>query len=83
MKSKLSKAELDRARASILKIANQKGVSEAEVRDGIMEAIRIGMTDPDPEVQAAWGRIPCAGEIPTPEELIAWSAREVVSRQRL
>lgn len=30
------------------------------------------MNDPDPEKQAQWKAIPCAGEMPTPEEWLKY-----------
>lgn len=41
----------------IRQIAKQNGVTPAEVKKDIREAIRIGMASPDPAVQAHWRRI--------------------------
>ena len=56
----------------IKKTSKKFGVSVSEVRSEIDKAIEIGMSDPDPDVQAIWDSIPRKGDIPTTEELIAW-----------
>lgn len=62
-------------------IARKNGVSVEEVRGQITLAILAGMRDPSPSVQAYWRRIPAAREIPTPEEVIAFMAKEVAKKQ--
>lgn len=44
------------------------------VRAEISLAIRAGMSSADPDVRAAWARIPRAGDVPTPEEFVAYVA---------
>jgi len=74
MRTQLSKEVLDGIGRIITEIAVEEGVSEAHVRESIEEAIRAGMSNPDPKVQTVWDRIPRAGAVPTPEEFIAWGA---------
>lgn len=59
--------------------AAKEGESPDYVRKQIMDCIREGIADPDPRVQSAWSSIPRSGEIPTPEELLAWVACRVLS----
>ena len=40
----------------IRQIAKENGVSPAEVKKDMQEAIRVGMASPDPKVQAEWKR---------------------------
>ena len=73
------KIEVSRA---LEEIGRQNGVSVEEVKGQITLAILAGMRDPSPSVQAYWKRIPAAGEIPTPEEVIAFMAKQAAKRQK-
>ena len=59
------------------KTANEFGVPVSEVRSEIDKAIEIGMSDPDPLAQEKWKSIPCEGDKPTAEELIAWAYSQI------
>ena len=59
------------------KTAKEFGVPVSEVRSEIDKAIEIGMSDPDPSVQEKWKSIPCKGDKPTAEELIAWAYSQI------
>ena len=65
------KADAERA---IETIAMRQGVTVGEVKNQMNLAIRAGMRNQDPAVQARWKKIPCKGDAPTPEELIAYLA---------
>ena len=54
----------------IKKVANAHGVSEKEVREEMLMAIRAGRENLDPNVQAMWNRLFPDGKEPTPEEFI-------------
>ena len=54
------------------KWAKERGIMESEMKRSISERIRQGMNDPDPEKQDQWKAIPCAGEMPTPEEWLKY-----------
>lgn len=58
-------------------LAKEKGISVEEVRNEIQIAIDMGMANRDPEVQAYWRKIPYKGNKPTPEEVIAYIAKQV------
>lgn len=65
------------------KVAKQNGVSIAEVKREIQAAITATYTDPlnQNEITKAYQRrVPCKGEIPTPDELIRYLAHEVPTR---
>ena len=57
------------------------GKTVSEVRIEIQKAMLIGLCSQDPKVQAYWKHIPCEGEVPTPEEVIAFLADEANKRQ--
>lgn len=67
-------------RKILKQVAKQNGVSVAEVRKEIQLAINEAWNNvpADGGVTAAYQRqIPCMGEIPTPEELIRYTAAKV------
>lgn len=72
------KKALRSAQRAIEEIARREGTDVEHVRKHIQIAIISGMTNPDPQVQAAWRAIPRAGEYPTPEEVIAYEATRLI-----
>ncbi len=61
-------------------VAKENGVTVKEVREEIQKAITEAWKNPpaDGGVTAAYQRkVPCKGEIPTPEELIRYAAAEI------
>ena len=60
-------------------IAKEHGVTPAEVKKDMQEAIRIGMSSTDPVAQAYWKRIAPTGKEPTIEEFLAFLTSEVRS----
>ena len=72
MKQSDAKIKIEKASHAITEVATQNGESEENVRAAIEEAIRVGMSDPDPAVQARWRAISPDGGPVTPEQLIAW-----------
>lgn len=72
MKQSEVKKDIGKASRAIAEVAAQNGESEENVRAAIEEAIRVGMSDPDPAVQARWKAIAPDGGPVTPEQLIAW-----------
>ncbi len=81
MKEKLSKKEWDVARKAIQRIALQERKTVEQVRKDIKLAMLCGLLNNDPQVQAMWKSIPCEGEYPEPEELIAWVAKRVTTER--
>ena len=66
--------------AAIKKIAMREGITVEEVRTEMKKAMMIGLCSPDPSVREQWKKIPCKGDIPTPEELIIYMAQNVKER---
>lgn len=79
------KEDLLRAQNAIRKIATNNNLSESVVRCEIMEAIEIGMSNPDPLVQEKWKNISVkSGKVNgkvTSEELILWVMEEIERRK--
>ena len=70
-------AELAAARRAIEKVARREHKAVEEVRTAMIEAMTEGFNSKDPAARAMWAQIPCEGEIPTPEELIAWVGKRL------
>ncbi len=67
-----SKSDLIRARHMITRLAEEHGVTEAEVRSDLLEAMQAGMENSAPNVQEKWKSFHYAGENATAEEFLAW-----------
>ena len=67
-----SKSDLIRASQMITRMAKEHGVTEAEVRSDLLEAMQAGMENSDPNVQEKWKSFHYAGENATAEEFLAW-----------
>ena len=61
-------------------VAKEHGVSVNEVQRDIEALLVETRNNPDPSVQAAWAAIPCKGETPTIEEVVAYLAISVKKR---
>lgn len=57
------------------RLARERNITVKEMRAIISACIKKGMNDPDPEKRAQWEKIPCVGDIPTPDEWL-WYAVE-------
>ena len=76
MENRITDEMMAQGRRIIAEIAKNHGVSEAKVRADMLEAMRAGMENPDPEVQKQWQEIPWRGQEPTAEEFILWMAQK-------
>lgn len=65
------------AEKAIRHIALQQGITVEEVRKQMKLAMLAGLCSQDADVQARWKKIPCKGEVPTPEELITYLATHI------
>ncbi|MEA5144281.1 MAG: hypothetical protein VB023_12020 [Oscillibacter sp.] len=65
------------AEKAICQIAIREGTTVENVRKHIQVAMMGGLLSNDPAIKAAWKRIPKAGEVPTPEEVIAYYAEKM------
>ena len=70
-------AELAAARRAIEKVARREHKAVEEVRADMIEAMTEGFNSKDLAARAMWAQIPCEGEIPPPEELIAWVGKRL------
>lgn len=63
----------------IRQIAMQNGVTPAEVKKDMQEAIREAMASPEPKVQAEWQKISPNGTEPSIEELLTYLSLKLIS----
>ena len=77
MEKKITEDMLAHARVIIAEIAEEHDIPESEVCADMLEAMRAGMENPDPEVQKQWIQIPWQGAEPSVEEFIAWMTWKV------
>ncbi len=54
------------------RLARERGITVEEMREIISARIERGWNDADLERRAQWRKIPCAGEIPTPDEWLKY-----------
>lgn len=59
------------------RLARERNITVEEMKAIIADRIKAGWNDPDPEKRAQWCRIPCAGEIPTPEEWLRYAVERI------
>lgn len=59
------------------RLARERGITVEEMRGIISARIEKGWNDPDPKKRAQWREIPCAGEIPTPDEWLKYVMEKV------
>lgn len=60
-------------------IAAQEGTTPEDIRFHMQEAVDAGFGNPDPEVQAAWSKVPFSGERPMIEDLIAYCMASIIA----
>ncbi len=77
----MKQSKIEMAEKAIEQIALKHGVTVNEVRKQINIAMANGLVSDDPKIKRFWENIPRAGEIPTPEELIAHLS-DVVKKKR-
>ena len=59
------------------RLARERGITTEEMRAIISARIEKGWNDPNPEKRAQWRKIPCAGEIPTPDEWLRYAVERI------
>lgn len=57
--------------------AKERDITVEEMKAIISERIEKGWNDPNPEKRAQWRKIPCAGEVPTPEEWLRYTVEKL------
>lgn len=70
------------AEQALQTVAIRDGTTVEEVRKEIKLAMLAGLCNTDPAVQTKWKEIPCAGEVPTPEELITYIVQRINSNKK-
>ena len=58
-------------------LAERDHTTVEKVKEKISKRIWEGLHDPDPERRAQWERIPCSGDVPTPEEWLRYSVERL------
>lgn len=58
------------------RLARERNITVKEMRAIISARIEKGWNDPDPEKRAQWRKIPCAGDIPTPDEWLQYAVKK-------
>ena len=66
-----------RALAALRRVAVENGVTVENVLSEIEQLIRDCTKSEDPEICRQWAAIPCAGEMPTPLELMEHLMKKV------
>lgn len=59
------------------RLAHERGITVEEMRAIISTRIEEGWNDPDPEKRAQWRKIPCKGELPTPDEWLRYAVERI------
>lgn len=54
------------------KLARERDTTVEDIRAMISARIRAGINSDDPQIRKQWARIPCAGDVPTPEEWLRY-----------
>ena len=55
------------------RLARERGITVEEMRAIISARIEKGWNDQDPVKREQWRKIPCVGEIPTPDDWLRYS----------
>jgi EAL domain-containing protein (putative c-di-GMP-specific phosphodiesterase class I) len=77
----MNKKRLQIAKNSIIKLAEQEGVSVEYVRIQLEEAIQNGLDSEDEKKRAFWESIPRERDVPTPEEVVLYISEQVKRRR--
>lgn len=59
------------------RLAREKGITVEEMRKIISARIKKGWNDPDPQKRMQWRKIPCVGDIPTPDEWLRYVVEKI------
>ena len=73
---------MDNQEAIFEKLARERNITVEEMKSVIADRIKTGWNDPDPEKQRQWRRIPCTGEVPTPEEWLRYAVERLQEEGR-
>ncbi len=59
------------------RLARERNITVEEMRAIISARIEEGWNNPDSEKRAQWRKIPCVGEMPTPDEWLKYAVETV------
>ncbi len=59
------------------RLARERNITVEEMRAIISARIEKGWNDPDLEKRAQWRKIPCVGDIPTPDEWLQYAVETI------
>ena len=59
------------------RLARERGITVEKMREIISARIESGWNDPAQEKKAQWRKIPCAGELPTPDEWLRYAVKRI------
>lgn len=59
------------------RLARERNITVEEMRAIISARIEKGWNDPDPKKREQWRKIPCSGEVPTPDEWLQYSVEKL------
>ena len=63
-------------------MAEERGITEEEMREQIQQRIIAGLNSPDPARRKQWEAIPHEGDIPTPEEYVRYVVEKLTAESR-
>lgn len=64
------------------RLVRERNITVEEMRTIISARIEKGWNDPDPEKREQWRKIPCSGEIPTPDEWLRYAVEKLQEEGR-
>lgn len=64
------------------RLARERNITVKEMQAIISARIEKGWNDPDPERREQWRKIPCSGEIPTPDEWLRYAVERLQEEGR-
>ena len=79
MQKKIMPATYRAAERALEKIAKKEGTTVEQIRKHIQIAMLSGLLSEDPAIKDQWEQIPTAGEVATPEEVVAYCADKMLT----
>lgn len=68
---------MDKQEVLIERLARKQGITVETMRERIVLRIREGFNNPDPIKREQWKKIPCIGDMPTPDEYLDYVLKRV------
>jgi hypothetical protein len=79
----MDKHKLRLVEKALNRLAVREGKSVSEIRKEIQKAMLVGLCSQDQKVQIYWRHIPCEGDVPTPEEVVAFMVDEATGKRQV